>query len=168
VPSPVERRDRGDICVHYEKGEEDVFLLLKGNYVIKMKEESVGDGGEVAKVATPTPTSTPEESEVIEICVVNYTRAPKTWTIDMPQNFNKVEAGVYGKGEGKVNQYGGWAAYMKLNGDYAWKFLRHDENLGGIIHDYIQGREVQESVGKGMWLDVRQPLKIPNLCVGVR
>ncbi|KAF5432549.1 hypothetical protein C5S39_03445 [Candidatus Methanophagaceae archaeon] len=39
-----------------------------------------------------------EEPEVIEICVVNYTRAPKTWTIDMPQNYNKVEAGVYGKG----------------------------------------------------------------------
>lgn len=51
--------------------------------------------------------------------MVHYTQAPKTWTIDVPQNFNKVEVGVYGKGEDKVNQYDGWAAYMEINGDYA-------------------------------------------------
>jgi hypothetical protein len=91
--------------------------------------------------------------------VVHYTQAPKTWTIDVPQNFDKVEVGVYGKGKDEVNQYGGWAAYMEINGDYTWKFMRYDDTLGGIIHDYIKGREVQESTGKGKWLDVTSMVK---------
>lgn len=37
--------------------------------------------------------------------------------------------------------------------------MRYDENLGGIIHDYIKGREVQESTGNGKWLDVTSMVK---------
>ncbi|MFZ2410848.1 MAG: hypothetical protein WAW23_04680, partial [Candidatus Methanoperedens sp.] len=95
-------------------------------------------------------------AEVIEndLGVVLYTQAPKTWTIDVPQNFNKVEIGVYAKGQTDVNRYGGWNGYLKLNGQYVWKFVRHDTKLGGIIYDYINGAEVLETTGRGQWLDV--------------
>ncbi len=95
-------------------------------------------------------------AEVIEkdLGVVLYTQAPKTWTIDVPQNINKVEIGVYAKGQTEVNQYGGWNGYLKLNGQYVWKFVRHDTKLGGIIYDYINGAEVLETTGRGKWLDV--------------
>lgn len=108
--------------------------------------------------ATPTITATPvqEESGVVEkdLGVVLYTQAPKTWTIDVPANFNKVEIGVYAKGKTEVNQYGGWNGYLKLNEEYAWKFVRHDTALGGIFYDYIKGMEVMETTARGKWLDV--------------
>lgn len=61
-----------------------------------------------------------EPSEVIEedLGVVHFTESPKTWTVDIPQDFQTVEVGVYSKGKDEVNQYGGWDAYLKVNGEY--------------------------------------------------
>ncbi len=110
----------------------------------------------IALVAVIFSFSSIASAEIIEkdLGVVLYTQAPKTWTIDVPQNFNKVEIGVYSKGQTDVNQYGGWNGYLKLNGQYIWKFVRHDTKLGGIIYDYITGAEVLETTGRGKWLDM--------------
>lgn len=117
----------------------------------------------IPATATPAVTVTgatvQEESEVRDLGVVLYTEAPKTWTIDVPQNFNKVEAAVYAKGKDEANQFGGWNGYLKLNGEYAWKFVRHDTKLGGIFYDYIRGQEVQETTVRGKWFDVTDKVK---------
>jgi hypothetical protein len=99
--------------------------------------------------SAPTPTVS-----TLDLGTILYTEAPKTWTIDIPADFTKVEVGVYGKGEDTPNSYGGWNAYLKVNGDYAWEFLRYDSALGGIIQDHLQGAEVLESSGKDQYLEV--------------
>lgn len=103
-----------------------------------------------------------EPSEVIEedLGVVHFTESPKTWTVDIPQDFLTVEVGVYGKGKDEVNQYGGWDAYLKVNGEYVWKFVKFDNEVGGIIKDYIKGEEVKESSGKGKYLDVTSMVEV--------
>ncbi|OPY54384.1 MAG: hypothetical protein A4E49_00961 [Methanosaeta sp. PtaU1.Bin112] len=96
---------------------------------------------------------TRQEVTELDLGLVHYTDAPQTWTIDVPENFNKVEAGQYGK-DGTINQYGGWNAYLEINGRMAWKFVRHDSLLGGIFHDYIKNEDVQARMGEGKYLDV--------------
>ncbi len=107
-------------------------------------------------IATIFLFSSVASAEVIEkdLGVVVYTQAPKTWTIDVPQNFNKVEVATYSSGKIEANQYMGWNGYLKLNGQYVWKFVRFDSKLGGILYDYITGAEVMETAGRGKWLDV--------------
>lgn len=102
------------------------------------------------------PVAQAQEHGVIEtdLGVVHYTQAPKTWTINVPQNFNKVEVAHYSAGKIEANKYMGWNGYLKLNGQYVWEFVRFDATLGGIIYDYIAGMEVRESTGRGLWLDV--------------
>ncbi len=103
-----------------------------------------------------------QESGVIEtdLGVVHYTQAPKTWTINVPQNFSKVEVAHYSSGKIEANKYMGWNGYLKLNGQYVWEFVRFDATLGGIIYDYIAGMEVRESTGRGMWLDVTSRINV--------
>lgn len=103
-----------------------------------------------------------EPSQAIEedLGVVRFTESPKTWTVDIPQDFQTVEVGVYGKGKDEVNQYGGWDAYLKINGEYVWKFVKFDKEVGGIIKDYIKGKEVKESSGKGKYLDVTSMVEV--------
>jgi hypothetical protein len=98
------------------------------------------------------------EVTVIDLGLISYNEAPRTWTIDVPVNFDKVEAGQYGK-EGVINQYGGWNAYLEINGNLAWKFVRHDSQLGGIFYDYIKREEVQEKTGNDRYLDVTSMVK---------
>jgi hypothetical protein len=95
----------------------------------------------------------------MDLGIIRYTEAPKTWTIEVPDNFAKVEVGVYGKGEETPNKYGGWNAYLKINGEYAWKFVRHEKDRGGIFYDYLQGQEVVASTGDDRYLDVTKMVK---------
>ena len=96
---------------------------------------------------------TPSE-EIKDLGIITYQQAPKTWAINIPSNFTKVEVGVYGYGEETQHKYGGWNAYLKINGKYAWKFLgKKDEKGRFLIYDYILGKEVPEVSGKGAYLD---------------
>jgi hypothetical protein len=118
----------------------------------------VVDGGDAGSATVTISLTVPAQgtSGVTDedLGLVHYSQAPRTWSVTIPQGFQKVEVGFYGAGTDEVNQYGGWMGYLKLNGDYAWKFLRYDQDLGGIIHDYIQGGDVLETSGRGTYLDV--------------
>ncbi len=103
-----------------------------------------------------------QEPGVIEtdLGVIHYRQAPKTWTINVPQGFNKVEVAHYSSGKIEANKYMGWNGYLKFNGQYVWQFVRFDTTLGGIIDDYIIGAEVRETTGRGMWLDVTSRINV--------
>lgn len=86
---------------------------------------------------------------------ITYQEAPKTWTINVPEDFEKVEVAIYGYGkEDEGNMYGGWAAWLEVNGNRAWKFIRYDSKRGGIIQDYLKGEEVLETSGKDSYNDI--------------
>ena len=71
-----------------------------------------------------------------------------------------VEVAVYVKGKDETNKYGGWMAYLQINGEYAWQFSRFDQERGGIIQDYIKGEEVVESSGRGQYLNVTRMVRV--------
>ncbi len=85
---------------------------------------------------------------------VTYSQAPKTWTINVPENFAKVEVAHYSYGTDEQRKYSGWNGSLKVNGKYAWKFVRFDSKLGGIVHDYVKGENVRETTGRGAYLDI--------------
>lgn len=86
---------------------------------------------------------------------ITYQEAPRTWTINVPEGSDKVEVAIYGYGkENEQGMYGGWSAYLKVNGKYAWEFIRYDRELGGVIYDHLKGEEVLEVNGKDSYYDV--------------
>jgi len=86
---------------------------------------------------------------------ITYQETPKTWTINVPEDFEKVEVATYGYGkEDEQHMYGGWAAWLQVNGEYAWKFTRFDQQLGHFVHDYLKGEEVRGSTGKDSYYDI--------------
>ena len=86
--------------------------------------------------------------------IVHHSNAPGTWTVEIPQYFTKVEIAVYSSGKDEINKYGGWDANLTINKKLAWKFVRYDNEQGGIIMDYIAKLEIFEKSGKGKYLDV--------------
>ncbi len=105
-----------------------------------------------------TPVPPPAEAERMtaqHLGTITFHEAPRTWTINVPEGFEKVEVAIYGHGkEDEQHMYGGWAAWLKVNGKYAWKFVRFDQEVGGIINDYVKGKEVREVTGKDSYCDI--------------
>jgi len=100
------------------------------------------------------PPPQPELSQEFDLGTIRYTEAPRTWTVHLPPNFERVELGVYAKGKPSVSMYGGWNAYLKINRRYVWKFLRFQKGAGGIIRDYFLDETVQESSGRNRYINV--------------
>jgi|ETNmetMinimDraft_13_1059891.scaffolds.fasta_scaffold29009_2 hypothetical protein len=92
--------------------------------------------------------------KVTNFGTIKHTQSPKTWTIIVPKNYSKVEVAVYPYGKNVTNKYGGWNGSLKVNGKYVWKFKNFVKGKGGIIHDYLLGKEVLENSGKGSYCDV--------------
>jgi hypothetical protein len=102
----------------------------------------------------PEPTDHPFEGEVIDLGVVPHYDAPKTWTVEIPSDFIRVEVGCYGADNNEIMQYCGWQGSLSIDGDYVWRFNRYDSELGGIFHNYLIGEDIVERDGKGLYLDV--------------
>jgi len=94
------------------------------------------------------------DEATIDLGVVHYSDAPKTWILDVPENIVKVEIGLYGKGQTQINKYAGWNGYMKLNGNYIWRMLGLDSSGVAIIEDSILGQNVSELSGRSSWIDI--------------
>ena len=96
-----------------------------------------------------------EQVSTQHLGTITYQEAPETWTITVPEDFSKVEVSIYGYGrEDEGNMYGGWNAWLEVNGNRAWKFMRYDSKLGGIIQDYLKEEEVFETSGKDSYYDI--------------
>jgi len=105
---------------------------------------------EMAKLP-PKPEYSPR---TVDLGLVHYTQTPKTFSVELPDNFSKVEIGVYGKGDDTPNSYGGWNAWLKVNGQMVWKFKRWNKKEGGVIADYTRGgQEVREVIGRDRYLN---------------
>jgi len=94
------------------------------------------------------------DESIIDLGVVHYSQAPKTWTFEVPDNIEKVEVGIYGKGQTQINKYAGWNGSMKLNGAYLWKMTGLDSSGVAIIEDYVLGATMQELSGRNKWQDI--------------
>ena len=110
---------------------------------------------ELKATAAPLRPAEIEETVTHHLGTITFSEAPRTWTITVPEDFEKVEVAIYGYAkEDEGNMYGGWNAWLKVNGKDAWKFTRFDQELGGIIYDYLKGEEVREVTGKNSYYDI--------------
>ncbi len=84
---------------------------------------------------------------------ISFREAPKTWSPELSEDFGRVLVGAYGEGSSTAHKYAGWKGSLAVNGIPVWEFRRFDSAEGGIIYDFLQGREVLESSGKREMLD---------------
>ena len=152
-------------CVPYwtyqqEKAEFEALLAEDYSHELALVREKLNNGLELTRDYTkfsksPMPLAEAERMVTQHLGTITHQQAPKTWTISVPEGSEKVEVAIYGYGkEDEGNMYGGWAAYLKVNGKYAWEFIRHDKELGGVIYDHLKGEEVLEVNGKDSYYDI--------------
>lgn len=99
----------------------------------------------------------PDSEPVIiskDLGTVHYTEAPKTWYVEIPPDYERMEIAHYSKGKSENNKYMGWAGYLKVNNSLVWQFLDWDQQKGGLIHDYVLGRDVLEKEGRNKYIDI--------------
>ena len=144
-----------------EKGSYETRLNEKYLDALAWVDEKLECGLELTREYTKfsrTPVPAPAEAERVaaqHLGTITFYEAPRTWTINVPEGFEKVEVAIYGHGkEDEQHMYGGWRAWLKVNGKYAWKFVRFDQEVGGIINDYVKGKEVHEVTGKDYYCDI--------------
>ena len=82
-----------------------------------------------------------EEVSTQYLGTITYSEAPRTWIITVPWDFSKVEVAIYGYGkEDEGNMYGGWNAWLEVNGNRAWKFYTLRLESWGDYPGLHQGR----------------------------
>jgi uncharacterized caspase-like protein len=159
-PGPItaETQERAELEKERERLEQERLELERLKAEIDRKEleaererlEAEKKKLEMAKLP-PKPKYSPQ---TIDLGLVHYSQAPKTFLVELPDNFSKVEIGVYGKGDDTPNSYGGWNAWLKVNGKMVWKFKRWNKKEGGVIADYTRGgHEVREATGRDKYLN---------------
>lgn len=116
------------------------------------------------------PTIKSEKVDVVEKVYeidlgLAYGGRVKTWELDIPEGFVKIETATYGENKDETNKYGGFNAYMKINGRYAWETVRYNPTTGEDgrnIIDYTistSGTKEREPEGRGSYLDVTKHIK---------
>lgn len=143
-----------------EKTSYEASLKKDYSYELALVQEKLNNGLELTREYTkfstsPVPLAEAEPVVTQHLGTITYQEAPRTWTINVPESSDKVEVAIYGYGkENQQGMYGGWSAYLKVNGKYAWEFIRFDKELGGVIYDHLKGEEVLEVKGKDSYYDV--------------
>jgi len=91
-----------------------------------------------SRLPDPAPTAPAgAEAETIQLGLVARHETPRTWTVDLPQEFDRVEIGIYRKGRVAVAGYAGWNSWLKVNGEPVWEFRHLDMDEGGIVYDHV-------------------------------
>lgn len=92
----------------------------------------------------------------MDLGLVNYSDAPKTWDIDIPAGFTKVEIYTYdGNDPSRTHRCSGWKAYMVLNGKDVWRCLTFDDGKGDwVVYDGVNDKEIWGAEGAGKKSDV--------------
>jgi hypothetical protein len=102
-----------------------------------------------------SPSTETEPSDEMTLGVIKASEAPKTWTVEIPSDFTRVEIASYGAGkEEETHAYGGWKAWLKVNGEYAYNWVRYVEGKDAIYHNYILDEDVEGRSGVGEYIDV--------------
>ena len=92
-----------------------------------------------------------------DLGVTTYVMVPRTWTVEIPGNYEKVETTHYDKPTpDTVKKYMGWNGYAEVSGEKLWKFLSWSSGTGGVIQDYVLDQQVYESTGVGKWVDATE------------
>ena len=99
-------------------------------------------------LSQPALALTPLNEGVNDLGLLHYTETPKTWTFNL-DGTEKVEIGVYNSARAEPGRYGGWNAYLSINGDKIW---RHTGD--STIYDYLMGKTVSESAYRNQYYDL--------------
>ncbi len=83
-----------------------------------------------------------------DLGLLKYSETPKTWIINIDSG-DMVDVGVYTSTRAEPSRYGGWKAYLKINGEKIWEHTG-DSN----IKDYISGTTVKESDYRNQYYDL--------------
>jgi hypothetical protein len=121
-----------------------------GNYLLTIYREDAADseGDEV-------PSDEPSEAEMILLDPIAASAAPGSWTITLPEGYSHVEIASYGAGDvEEVNAYGGWKAWLKVNGETVYDWVRYEEGNDAVYHNYLLDEDVYGRTGRGEYLDV--------------
>jgi hypothetical protein len=97
----------------------------------------------------------PSEAEMILLDPILASEAPRTWTTTLPEDFTRVEITSYSAGDVEgVNAYGGWKAWLKVNGITIYDWVRYEEGNDAVYHNYIFDEVVYGRTGRGEFLDI--------------
>lgn len=77
-----------------------------------------------------------------------------TWDIDI-SSFTKAGIGIYNSNDATPNKYGGWEAYVEVNGEKIWENTANNE-----VYDYAKGKSVVESSYRDQYFDITNYVKI--------
>ena len=69
--------------------------------------------------------------------LIPYSDCPYEFTIDIKENFTRVEISHYGQ-EGSTDKFGGWKAWLKVNGELIYEWLDWDSDTGATWYDYTE------------------------------
>ncbi len=77
-----------------------------------------------------------EETEVFDTGrLIPYYECPYDYIIDVKDNFTKVEIQHYGE-DGRIHKFGGWKAYLEVNGTRIYEWVSFTEGEGSKWYDF--------------------------------
>jgi hypothetical protein len=51
-----------------------------------------------------------------DLGAITFQEAPKTWSLELPEDFGRVLVGAYGEGSPTAHKYAGWNGSLAVNG----------------------------------------------------
>ncbi len=85
--------------------------------------------------------------------MIPYSDCPFDFIIDVGDNFTKVEIQHYGQ-DGSVDKFGGWKAWLEVNGDLVYEWLSWDSDIGAEWYDYTEQSYYYDNESRPDYTDI--------------
>ena len=109
---------------------------------------------QTAMLPSPKPPPPTPRIEVMELGRVRASDGAKSLPFTLPSRFKKVVVSTTFGDKTRFNAFGGWNAWMKVNGERAWKFVGFDSKRGSRILCHRQRSNVFSNDYEGKWYDI--------------
>jgi len=85
--------------------------------------------------------------------LIPFSDCPFDFIIDVGDNFTKVEIQHYGQ-DGSVDKFGGWKAWLGVNGDLVYEWLSWDSEIGVEWYDYTEQSYYYDNESRPDYTDI--------------
>ena len=111
-----------------------LVLLFPVNYIYSQEESS--------------------DSEIFDTGrLIPFSDCPFDFIINVGDNFTKVEIQHYGQ-DGSVDKFGGWKAWLEVNGDLVYEWLSWDSEIGAEWYDYTEQSYYYDNESRPDYTDI--------------
>ena len=111
-----------------------LVLLFPVNYIYSQEESS--------------------DSEIFDTGrLIPFSDCPFDFIINVEDNFTKVEIQHYGQ-DGSVDKFGGWKAWLEVNGDLVYEWLSWDSEIGAEWYDYTEQSYYYDNESRPDYTDI--------------